>query len=183
MEMTNPLTPNEKDGDGVTPNEPLNLSFIFLCAAKKVSLGLDCSTTQALWKLSCLLEAAHKSLVSIRIGLRSLGCLHALSTSCRPSICAIRTSYTLVLTSCADYCSLPPMQIAAPYLLCRPLLLTSCADCCSLPPVQTVVPYLLRRLLLLTSRGDTAPYLLRRHCSSSFRNITSPPEETLFLIL
>ncbi|GJY27756.1 hypothetical protein Tco_0403523 [Tanacetum coccineum] len=127
----------------------VSITTEFDSAAVRVSI---CSTTQALWKLSCLLEAAHKSLVSIRLGLRSQGCLHARSTSCGPSVCAIRTSYTLVLTSCADYCSLPPMQTAAPYLLCRPLLLTSCADCCSLPPVQTVVPYLLRRLLLLTSR-------------------------------
>ncbi|GJS40650.1 hypothetical protein Tco_0565693 [Tanacetum coccineum] len=57
----------------------------------------------------------------------------------------------LLLTSCADCCSLPPVQTAAPYLLSRLLLLTSCADCCSLPPEQTAAPYLLCRLLLLTS--------------------------------
>ncbi|GJX96784.1 hypothetical protein Tco_0352582 [Tanacetum coccineum] len=40
---------------------------------------------------------------------------------------------------------------AALDLLCRLLLFTSCADCCSLPLVQTAAPYLLRKVLLLIS--------------------------------
>ncbi|GJU36638.1 reverse transcriptase domain-containing protein [Tanacetum coccineum] len=91
--------------------------------------------------------------------------------------CSLPHVQTLVLTSCADYCSLPPMQTAAPYLLCRPLLLTSCADCCSLPPVQTAVPYLLRRLRhCYLPHKETLHHLPRRHCSV-------PPEETLLLLL
>ncbi|GJT24445.1 hypothetical protein Tco_0894382 [Tanacetum coccineum] len=73
------------------------------------------------------------------------------------------------------YCSFPPMQNAAPYLMCRALLLTSCAERCFLHLVQSAAPYLLYRrrsspfvhARLLTSCGDTALYLLRRHCSSS----------------
>ncbi|GKG13469.1 hypothetical protein Tco_0350429, partial [Tanacetum coccineum] len=86
-------------------------------------LGIS-SKTRALWKLSCLLGAAHQSLACSRLGLQSQSCLHAPSTSCGPSVCAIRTSL-LLFTSCADCCSLPPVQTAAPYLLCRLLLLTS----------------------------------------------------------
>ncbi|GJS49614.1 hypothetical protein Tco_0599735 [Tanacetum coccineum] len=55
-------------------------------------------------------------------------------------------------------CSLQPVQTVAPYLLYILLLLTSCADYCSLPPEQTTAdPYLLSRLLLLTSCVDTTP--------------------------
>nr|GEU91772.1 retrotransposon protein, putative, Ty3-gypsy subclass [Tanacetum cinerariifolium] len=55
------------------------------------------------------------------------------------------------------------------------------AQRCSLPSVQSVAPYLLCSAMLLTSYGDITPYLLRRHCSSFWEDITLPPEETLFL--
>ncbi|GKD32800.1 hypothetical protein Tco_1248309 [Tanacetum coccineum] len=150
---------------------------------------------------------AHKSLASIRLGLQSQSCLHALSNRCGPSVCAIRTS-ALLLTSCAERFSLPPVQSAAPYLLCSALLLTSCAVRCSLPPKETqlltsggdIAPlpeetllYFLRRqcslppeeTLLLTSRGDIAPYLLCRELllSSCAECCSLPPEETLILLL
>ncbi|GJX58929.1 hypothetical protein Tco_0290319 [Tanacetum coccineum] len=62
----------------------------------------------------------NKSLLSIRLGLQSQGCLHALSTGCLPSICAIRTSSynTFLLTSCADTApSSLPLDLSSAQLL------------------------------------------------------------------
>ncbi|GJT88424.1 hypothetical protein Tco_1070141 [Tanacetum coccineum] len=66
------------------------------------------------------------------------------------------TASPLSYANSRRHCSLPPVQTAAPYLLCRLLLLTSCADCCSLPPVQTAAPYLLCRhyFLVIASRPE-----------------------------
>ncbi|GKF84568.1 hypothetical protein Tco_0249466 [Tanacetum coccineum] len=70
---------------------------LFMCVNSLLYLlGLS-SKTRALWKLSCLLEAARQSLTCIRLGLRGQSCLHA------PREC----------------CSLPPEENAAPYLLSR----------------------------------------------------------------
>ncbi|GKC35218.1 hypothetical protein Tco_1047602, partial [Tanacetum coccineum] len=94
-----------------------------------ILLGLS-SKTRALWKISCLLEAARQLLTCIRLCLRGQSCLHALSTGCGPNVCAIRTSY--VSRQCTSF---------------LPLEETSC----SLSPEETAAPYLLRRLMLLTS--------------------------------
>ncbi|GKE11217.1 hypothetical protein Tco_1414768 [Tanacetum coccineum] len=96
------------------------------------------SKTRALWKLSCLLEAARQSLACIRLGLRGQSCLHAPSTGCGPDVCAIQ-----------DWCSLLPEEIVAPYLLRR--LAAPCLQ------RRLAAPCLLRRL--------AAPCLLRRHYS------------------
>ncbi|GJV70561.1 hypothetical protein Tco_1490556 [Tanacetum coccineum] len=69
---------------------------------------------------------------------------------------------------------------AAPYFLSRLLLLTSCAECCSLLLEQTVAPYFLSRLLLLLmKRHCSLPH--EETLLSSLEDITSPPKETLFL--
>ncbi|GJZ43259.1 hypothetical protein Tco_0590514 [Tanacetum coccineum] len=49
------------------------------------------------------------------------------------------------------HCSLPPAQTAAPNLLCKLLLLTSCADCCSLLHEQIAAPYFLHYSLVIAS--------------------------------
>ncbi|GKD99030.1 hypothetical protein Tco_1382927 [Tanacetum coccineum] len=114
------------------------------------------SKTRALWKLSCLLEAARQSLACIRLGLRGQSYLHAPSTSCGPDVCAIRT---------LDCWPLPPMETASP--LEKTLFLTSRGDItsppedtfsplrrhCSLPPKRTLL-HLTEKTLLLTSLED-----------------------------
>ncbi|GJX15529.1 hypothetical protein Tco_0216361 [Tanacetum coccineum] len=100
-----------------------------------ILLGLS-SKTRALWELSCLLEAACirlclmcsscllgaacKSLACIRLCPRGQSCLHALSTSCRPDVCDIRTSYVSRQCTSSDEDSAAPCllrRLAAPYLL------------------------------------------------------------------
>nr|GEX23105.1 fatty acid amide hydrolase-like [Tanacetum cinerariifolium] len=67
---------------------------------------------------SFLLEAV-QSLVSIRLGLHSQGCLHAPSTSCGPSVCAIRTTYVGCQCTNSDRGNAPlPMQTLL-HLMCR----------------------------------------------------------------
>ncbi|GJR36402.1 proline-rich receptor-like protein kinase PERK9 [Tanacetum coccineum] len=96
-----------------------------------------------------------------------------------PYLMEVDTPYqVLLLSSCAERCSLPPVQSAAPYLLYRALLLTSCIT----SPLDETLLLLMRRHYF-TSRGDIAPpleeallHLLRRHCSL-------PPKETLLLLL
>ncbi|GKD01826.1 hypothetical protein Tco_1172100, partial [Tanacetum coccineum] len=112
------------------------------------------SKTRALWKLSCLLEAARQSLACIRLGLRGQSCLHAPRDCC--SLPPEETSCSLPLEETS--CSLPPEETS-----------------CSLPPEETSSPCLLRRLaaFCLLRRLDApcllkrldAPYLLRRHYS------------------
>ncbi|GJY98436.1 aconitate hydratase, cytoplasmic, partial [Tanacetum coccineum] len=89
---------------------------------------------------------------------------------------------------------------AAPYFLSRLLLLTSCAECCSLLLEQTVAPYFLSRLLLLLMKRHCSlpheetllssleditspPKETLKHCFSSLGDITLPPEETLLHLL
>ncbi|GKF77268.1 hypothetical protein Tco_0229738, partial [Tanacetum coccineum] len=57
------------------------------------------SKTRALWKLSCLLEAAHKSLVSIRLGLKSQCCLYALVVD-QASVLFVRHHTTYIRCQC-----------------------------------------------------------------------------------
>nr|GEY71530.1 hypothetical protein [Tanacetum cinerariifolium] len=78
------------------------------------------------------------------------------------------------LSSCSKHCSLPPVQTAAPYLLCKMLLLTSCAECCSLLLVQTATPH---RCSLLPEQ-TAAPYFLCKHYSLV---IASGPEVTFII--
>ncbi|GKD43309.1 hypothetical protein Tco_1267954, partial [Tanacetum coccineum] len=106
------------------------------------------SKTRALWKLSCLLEAARQSLVCIRPGLRGQSYLYAPSTGCGPDVCAIR--------HCASVVSVLALMETTLYLLCRHR---------SLLPEETVVPYLLRDCRSLPSDETATPYFLRRHCS------------------
>ncbi|GJY40779.1 zinc finger protein CONSTANS-LIKE 5 [Tanacetum coccineum] len=98
------------------------------------------SKTRALWKLSCLLEAARQSLKRIRLCLRVQSCLHAPSTGCGSDGCAIRTS-----------------RLAAPYLLRRLAALYL--------PRRLAAPYLLRRhySLVIASRPEVAFALAPRH--------------------
>ncbi|GJQ95141.1 hypothetical protein Tco_0006280, partial [Tanacetum coccineum] len=63
------------------------------------------SNTKALWKLSCLLEAARQSLACIRLGLRGI------------VLCLL--SGLLALTLPSEETPLPPEETAAPYLLSR----------------------------------------------------------------
>ncbi|GJW25944.1 hypothetical protein Tco_0039755 [Tanacetum coccineum] len=107
-----------------------NASMFYFKSAGEVHYilpGLS-SKTRALWELSyllettcirlclmcpsCLLGAACKSLACIRLCPQGQSYLHALSTSCRPDVCDIRTSYVSRQCTSSD-----GDRLAAPYLL------------------------------------------------------------------
>nr|GEU63389.1 protein SYM-1 like [Tanacetum cinerariifolium] len=103
--------------------------------------------TRALWKLSCLLEAARQSLACIGLCLRGQSCLHASSLVDRTSVLFVhRTSVISLLASIETmlyllyrHCSLPSKETAASYLL------------------KTADPYLLRRLNIRISLWLSPP--------------------------
>ncbi|GKD45016.1 hypothetical protein Tco_1269661, partial [Tanacetum coccineum] len=122
------------------------------------------SKTRALWKLSCLLEAARQPLTHIRLCLQGQSYLHAPSTGFGSEVYAIRTSYVTpailapmetMLYLLYRHCSLPPDETGCSLPLEETgYSLPPKETGCSLPLKEIVAPYLLRRL--------AAPYLLKR---------------------
>ncbi|GJT86055.1 hypothetical protein Tco_1067772 [Tanacetum coccineum] len=116
----------------------------FLKSIHYILLGRS-SKTRALWKLSCLLEAARQSLACIRLDLQGQSCLHAPSTSIFSVLTPVETMLYLLHRHCSlppeeTSCSLPPEETSCSL----PPEETSCSlppeeTSCSLPPEETLL--------------------------------------------